>query len=65
MIKEYHFYISDNRTHDTHFVQHCIEKNFYDSLKSHKLNSMNIGYGWMDVQDNLNLRNHFLVMSTS
>ena len=34
VIKEYHFYISDDRTHDTHFVQHCIEKKFYDSLKS-------------------------------
>ena len=22
-IKEYHFYISDHRTHDTCFVQHC------------------------------------------
>ena len=25
VIKEYHFYISDDRTHDTHLVQHCIE----------------------------------------
>ena len=23
VIKEYHFYISDDRTHDTCFVQHC------------------------------------------
>ena len=33
VIKEYHFYISDDHTHDTHFVQHCIEIFFYDSLK--------------------------------
>ena len=32
VIKEYHFYISDNHTHDTYFVQHCFEK-IYDSLK--------------------------------
>ena len=36
-INEYHFYINDDRTHDTHFVQHCIEKKFYDSLKSRKV----------------------------
>ena len=23
VIKEYHFYISDDRTHDTCFVEHC------------------------------------------
>ena len=33
VIKEYHFYISDDRIHYTHFVQHCIEFVFYDSLK--------------------------------
>jgi hypothetical protein len=32
VIKEYHFYISDDRTHDTHYVQHYFHK-FYDSLK--------------------------------
>ena len=26
IIKEYHFYISDDRTHDTYFVQHCFGK---------------------------------------
>jgi hypothetical protein len=35
VIKEYHFYISDDRTHDIHYVQHCFDK-FYDSLKEHK-----------------------------
>ena len=34
VIKEYHFYISDDRTHDTHFVQHCFGV-FYESLKAH------------------------------
>jgi hypothetical protein len=28
-IKEYHFYISDDQAHDTHYVQHCFDK-FYD-----------------------------------
>ena len=34
VIKEYHFYISDDHTHDTYFVQHCFNK-IYDSLKAH------------------------------
>ena len=34
VIKEYHFYISDDRTHDTHFLQHSYDK-IYDSLKGH------------------------------
>ena len=33
VIKEYHFYISDDRTHDTYFIQHCFDK-IYDLLKS-------------------------------
>ena len=32
VIKEYHFYISDDRTHDTHYVQHCFDI-IYGSLK--------------------------------
>jgi hypothetical protein len=36
VIKEYHFYISDDRTHDTHYVQHCFDK-FYDSLKEREI----------------------------
>ena len=31
VIKEYHFYISDDRTHDTCFVQHCF-KMLYNEL---------------------------------
>ncbi len=26
VIKEYHFYINDDRTHDAHFVQHFFDK---------------------------------------
>ena len=33
VIKEYHFYISDDRTHDTHYVQNCFDI-IYDSLKT-------------------------------
>ena len=33
IIKEYHFYISDDCTHDTYFVKHCFGK-IYDTLKS-------------------------------
>ena len=33
VIKEYHFYISDDRTHDTHYVQHCFDI-IYGSLKT-------------------------------
>ena len=47
MIKEYHFYISDDHTHDTRFVQHCIEKNFNDSLKSRKV-KFNEHWIWSD-----------------
>ena len=36
VIKQYHFYISDDRTHDTNFVQHCFD-NIYESLKSHEI----------------------------
>ena len=32
VIKKYHFYISDDHTHDTYFVQHCFGR-IYESLK--------------------------------
>jgi hypothetical protein len=32
VIKEYHFYISDDRAHDTDYVQNCFDK-LHDSLK--------------------------------
>ena len=31
VIKETHFYISDDTQYDTHFVQHCFHK-FFESL---------------------------------
>ena len=34
VIKDYHFYISDDRAHDKHYVQHCFDK-LYDTLKEH------------------------------
>ena len=33
VIKEYHFYISDDHMHDTHYVQHCFDI-IYGSLKT-------------------------------
>ena len=33
VIKEYHFYISDDHAHDTHFIQHCFDI-IYGSLKT-------------------------------
>ena len=47
MIKEHKFYISDDRTHDTHFVQHCIEIFFYDSLKRREV-KFNEHWIWSD-----------------
>src|SRR5712692_8930139 len=32
ILKEYHFYISDDRCHDFHYVRHCFIM-FYDHLK--------------------------------
>lgn len=32
VIKEYHFYINNDCTHDAHFIQRCFDK-IYDSLK--------------------------------
>ena len=26
IIREYHFYISDDRSHSAHFVQHCFDR---------------------------------------
>ena len=40
-------FILDDRTHDTHFVQHCIKKKFYDLLKSHKV-KFNEHWIWSD-----------------
>ena len=58
VIKEYHFYINDDRKHDTHFIQHCFEK-IYDSLKCRGIKLMKIGYGQMDGQVNSNIHDHY------
>ena len=36
MIKEYYFYVSDDRDHDTLFVQHCFGL-IYDSFKKNRV----------------------------
>ena len=36
VIKEYHFYVSDDYEHDTLFVQHCFGL-IYDSLKKNEV----------------------------
>ena len=46
VIKEYHFYINNDRTHDTHFVQHCFD-NICDSLKVHGI-KFNDHWIWLD-----------------
>ena len=46
VIKEYHFYISDDRAHDTHYVQHCFDK-FYDSLKECEI-GFDRHWRWLD-----------------
>ena len=46
VIKEYHFYISDDRTRDTHYVQHCFDI-IYGSLKTHEI-VMNEHWIWSD-----------------
>ena len=44
VIKECHFYISDDRTHDTYYVEHCFDI-IYGSLKTHRV-VMNENWIW-------------------
>ena len=46
VIKEYHFYISDDCTHDIHYAQHCFDI-IYGSLKKHGV-VMNEHWIWLD-----------------
>ena len=46
VIKEYHFYINDDCTHDTHYVQHCFDI-IYGSLKTRGV-VMNEHWIWSD-----------------
>jgi hypothetical protein len=33
VIKEYHFYISDDPTHDTFFLQHCFDSLYKELMR--------------------------------
>ena len=44
VIKEYHFYISDDRTHDTCFSQYCFDF-FIMNYRYERSLLKNIGYG--------------------
>ena len=55
--KQYHFYISDDKEHDTHFVEHCF-KTFFEYLKNQGIKMEKKLYGHMDVHHNLNQLNH-------
>ena len=46
IIREYHFYMSDNRSHSNEFVQHCF-KNYFDFLHEHAI-SMDRHIIWSD-----------------
>ena len=46
VIKEYHFYISDDHAHDTHYIQHCFDI-IYGSLKTCGV-VMNEHWIWLD-----------------
>ena len=46
VIKEYHFYINDDRTHDTNYAQHCFDI-IYGSLKIRGV-VMNEHWIWSD-----------------
>ena len=49
VIKEYHFYISDNHAHDTFFVQHFSGLIYESFRKKNTYYSQFIGCGQMDV----------------
>jgi len=46
ILKEYHFYISDDRCHDFHYVRHCFIM-FYDHLKGRNI-QMDQHWIWSD-----------------
>ena len=46
IIREYHFYMSDDRSHSHEFVQHCFE-NYFDFLHEHAI-SMDRHIIWPD-----------------
>ena len=46
IIKEYHFYISDDKEHDIHYVEHCFNM-FFSYLKEGNIN-VDKHYVWSD-----------------
>ena len=59
VIKEYHFYVSDDREHDTLFVQHCFGL-IYDSFKNNGVSFTEHGIGQMGVRGSSNRHAHFI-----
>ena len=47
ILKEYHFFISEDRCHDFHYVRHCFIM-FYDHLKGKNI-QIDTRFGLMDV----------------
>ena len=50
ILKESHFYISEDRTHDIHYVQHCF-KLFYDHVIAMDIPFIVISFGQTVVLD--------------
>ena len=46
IIREYHFYMSDDRSHSHKFVQHCFE-NYFDFLQEYDI-AMDSHIIWLD-----------------
>jgi hypothetical protein len=53
IVMKYHFYISNDKTHDSYFVQHYLFLHWEDTVKV-GLGHCNIGYGLMVVAFSLN-----------
>ena len=59
MIKEYHFYVSDDHEHDMLFVQHCFGL-IYDSFRNNGVPFTKKGFGHMGVQGSSNRQTLFI-----
>ena len=59
VIKEYHFYVSDDREHEMLFVQHFFGM-IYDSFKRMGCHLHNTGFGEMGVWGSSNQHAHFI-----
>jgi hypothetical protein len=59
ILKECHFYTSDNRCYNFAYVQHCFPL-FYGHLEENNIcTSIDIGFGQMVVRDNSKMSFHF------